>query len=109
MVCASVHEGTPRPVLESMYSGIPIISTDVGIVQEAFGNKQKSFIIGDRENGKNDENIRIVLKEKIIELYNNRELFKELSKENLKSIVDFDGGKTIKDFEKFFDKCLSFE
>lgn len=106
-LCASVYEGTPRPVLESMYSGIPLISTDVGIVQEAFGNKQKYFIIGDRDNGKNDDNIRKILKEKIIELYNNRELFKELSQENLKSIIDFDGGKTIKDFEKFFNKCLS--
>jgi len=106
-LCASVHEGTPRPVLESMYSGIPIISTDVGIISEAFGNKQRDFIIGDRENGKNDESIRKCLKEKIIELYNNRGLFKELSKENLKSITEFDGGKTIKDFEIFFDKCLS--
>lgn len=106
-LCTSVHEGTPRPVLESMYSGIPIISTDVGIVSEAFGDKQKAFIIGNRENGKNDENIRNALKQKLIELYNNRQRFKELSQENMKSIIKFDGGKTIKEFEKFFDKCLS--
>lgn len=105
-LCASVHEGTPRPVLESMYSGVPIISTDVGIVSEALGNKQKEFILGDRENGKNDDNIRKLLKQKIIDLYNNRKLFEELSQENLQSIIDFDGGKTIKEFEKFFDKCL---
>lgn len=106
-ICVSVHEGTPRPVLEAMNSGIPIISTDVGIVSEAFGTKQQEFIIGDRNNGKNDEYIRKQLKEKIIYLYNNRNLFNQLSKENIESIEKFDGGKTIKDFEKFFDNCLS--
>ena len=105
-LCTSIHEGTPRPVLEAMYSGIPIISTDVGIFREALGKRQRAFIIGDRQNGKNDENIRQTLKQKIVELYNNRNLFKELSQENLQSITDFDGGKTIKEFEKFFDKCL---
>lgn len=106
-LCASIHEGTPRPALEAMYSGVPFISTDVGIVREAFGKKQKDFIIGDRQNGKNDDNIRKILKQKIIDLYEKRELFKELSQENLESIEEFDGGKTIKEFEKFFDKCLS--
>lgn len=106
-LCASIHEGTPRPVLESMYCGVPIISTDVGLVSEALGLKEKEFIIGDRENGLRDEEIKKILKEKIIELYNNREKLKELSQENLKSIVEFDGGKTIKEFEKFFDKFLA--
>ncbi len=102
-LCASAHEGTPRPVLESMHSGVPLISTDVGMVPESFGPKQKRFNIGDRENGKNDDIIRLRLKEKITELYNNRHLFKELSTENLNSIKKFDGGKTIKSFDKFFN------
>ena len=106
-VCASVHEGTPRPVLESMYSGIPIISTNVGIVPESFGKLQKEFIIGDRNNGLNDEEVKNNLKDRIIYLYNNRELFKKLSNENLESIKVFDGGKTIKEFENFFDVCLN--
>jgi len=106
IVCTSVHEGTPRPVLEAMYSGVPIISTNVGIVPEAFGKLQKQFIIGDRENGLNDDNVRKNLKEAIIYLYNHRELFKQIYNENLKSIEEFDGGKTIKTFEEFFDACL---
>ena len=107
-VCASVHEGTPRPVIESMSCGVPIVSTNVGIVPESFGSKQKNFNIGDRNNGKNDEKIRQKLKEKLIYLYNNRSIFKELSRENLKSIKKFDGGKTIRDFENFFDNCLKY-
>lgn len=105
-LCMSIHEGTPRPVLEAMSCGVPVMTTDVGIVREALGEKQKEYIIGDRENGKNDENIRRILKEKIIELYNNRDILKELSEENLKSIVEYDGGKIIREFESYFDECL---
>ena len=105
-LCTSIHEGTPRPVLEAMYSGIPIISTDVGIVGEVFGKLQYDYIIGDRENGNNDEEIRKKLKEKIIYLYNNRALFKELSKENMISMKNFDDGKIIKEFEEFFEECF---
>lgn len=39
-LCASLHEGTPRSVLEAMYCGVPLISTDVGIVGEALGVKR---------------------------------------------------------------------
>lgn len=46
-VCTSAMEGTPNPVLEAMASGIPVVSTDVGIVFEAFGDKQKRFMFRD--------------------------------------------------------------
>ena len=49
-ICASKNEGTPNPVLESMASGVPIISTNVGIVRDAFGEKQKKFILKERSN-----------------------------------------------------------
>lgn len=105
-LCTSIHEGTPRPVLEAMSCGVPIITTDVGITREALGKKQQSYIIGDRNNGNNDDNIRKALKDIIINIYHNREILKELSDENLKSIVEYDGGKIIKEFDKFFDECL---
>lgn len=106
-ICCSIHEGTPLPILEAMSSGVPVITTDVGIVREALGEKQKQFIIGDRENGKNDENIKKLLKEKILMLYNNRKLLKELSCENIISVKKYDGGKIIKEFEEYFDTCLN--
>ena len=77
------------------------------LLEKHFGEKQKAYIIGDRENGKNDEEIKNVLEEKIEEIYNDRKILKELSDENLKSIIEYDGGKIIKEFETFFNRCLN--
>ncbi len=97
-VCTSKIEGTPNPILESMACGVPIISTDVGIVSDALGRKQKQMILEERSI-KN-------LKEKILYLINNPKLFKEFSDENLKEIKSWSWEEKMKDFDKYFKKCL---
>ena len=101
-ICTSIMEGTPLPLLEAMSCGVPVITTDVGVVPEALGQKEFEYILGDREYGANDEEIKKKLKEKIIYLYNNREKLEELSKENQESIIKYDGGKIIKEYRKYF-------
>lgn len=64
-ICASRTEGTPRPVIEAAACGVPIISTDVGIVPELIENNDNGWIV--------DRNYDAI-KSKLDWLSNNREI-----------------------------------
>lgn len=98
-VCASKSEGTPLTILEAMAMGIPVISTDVGIVREAFGSLQQKYILNERS--------KECLKAKIKELLNNKEEFRKLSQENLEKIKDWDWQKIAEEYKKFFEKIIN--
>ncbi len=106
-LCTSIHEGTPLPVLEAMYCGIPIVTTDVGVVKEVLGPKEQEYIIGERQNGLKDEEVKKKLKAKLKELYNNREILEELSQENRESIEKYDGGKLKEEFANYLEYALN--
>lgn len=102
-VIVSTLEGTPRPIIEGMASGVALITTDVGIACEVLGPKQKEFILGSRDNGNNDEEIRRNLKEKIKLIYNNRDILRELSKENYEYAKNNDIDHLYLEYKKYFD------
>ncbi len=97
-VCASKNEGTPNPVLESMACGIPVISTDVGIVGEVLGEKQSKYILEERSVE--------CLKEKIKIFMDNLDKVDELVNENLTQIKEWSWQNKTKQFKEFFDDCL---
>ena len=96
-ICASRTEGSPDTVIEAMACGIPVISTDVGIVPEVFGEKQKEFII---------ERTKEELKKKIINLISNKQKLKMLSDENLKQIQKWDWKNQGEKYKEFFERNI---
>lgn len=93
LVCTSISEGTPNPILEAMASGVPVISTDVGIAKDVFGELQRKFIIQ-----RSPES----LIEAIQTMTANPNKLLELSKENLESISTWGWDRVAEKFTEFF-------
>ncbi len=97
-VCASKTEGTPLTVLESMAMGVPIISTDVGVVSEVLGENGKKYILEERS--------KECLKNKIKQLIDNKEDLVKISEENLIRIQNNSWEKICLKYKEFFRNNL---
>lgn len=99
LVCSSEIEGTPNPVLEALASGVPIVSTRVGIVPDALGPKQSRFILPERS----PKAMAAALKE----LAQNRALLAELSAENLNRAPRWDWSESAKGWPDFWQAAMA--
>lgn len=97
-ICCSINEGTPNPILESFACGIPVITTDVGIVRDLFGPKQEPYIMEERSKEE--------LKKKILLFIDNLDDVEAISLENLKQIKKWSWKYKAQDFKKFIEKVL---
>lgn len=85
--------------LSLWHVAFPVISTDVGVVKDAFGEMQKEWILPVRS--------KDTLIDKLRDFYHKRNsVVKCLSSENLQQIKKWDWKVKSENFRTFFDKVL---
>lgn len=95
---ASRTESGPRTVLEAAACGIPVISTDIGLVPELIENEVDGFIV-DRDYE--------VMKKKISWIINNREILPSIGNKIRKKMEDeFNWEKIVFQWTDFFKYAL---
>ncbi|PKL89863.1 MAG: hypothetical protein CVV23_03305 [Ignavibacteriae bacterium HGW-Ignavibacteriae-2] len=97
-ICASRTEGTPRPVIEAAACGVPVISTDVGIVPELIDDGYNGFIV--------DRNYDAI-KSRIQQIVDNKEQLPEMGKRIRKKMEDeFNWQCLISQWTDFFQYAI---
>ena len=94
-LCTSDFEGGPLPVLEAMASGIPVVSTEVGVAQEILINGG-GFLC---EKG-NSKQIAHALEE----LINNRDLYAAHSDKAKENIKELDWGNLKEEYSEMYNR-----
>ena len=80
-----------------MSCGVPIITTNAGIVEKAFGPLQKRYILKERS----VDALKKAIKKMIID-----DKILDISKKNIKMSKHWNFKYKAKDYKIFFDKCI---
>ncbi len=95
-VSSSLREGLPVNILEAMAVGIPVIATDTRGVRDLIKNGINGYVV--KKNDK-DEFIK-----RILELYNDKKLSRNISKNNLKDIKKYDIENILVEMRKIYNR-----
>ena len=96
----SKNEGTPIVFIESQASGLPIVSTNVGGIQDVVNNGETAFL-----SLRKDQNQFV---ENLIKLVNNKELRTKMGKKGLSFVEEkFHPEKYVQQTKQLYDKLLT--
>ena len=99
LVITSSMEGTPNPLLEAMATGLAVVTTDVGVAPEAFGDRQREFIVKERTVDAIAQALRRLLRDPA--------LVQELGEENLVSIRAWGWSIRAQGYRALFEAALA--
>ena len=103
LICTSLFEGCPLPVLEAAASGKPVISTRVGIVPELIQHGKSGFIVDPPRNNGDIRNALEQFETFIMTLKYNTSLCGGMGYKNRDAVMKFDWKEVIPKWGKFFE------
>jgi glycosyltransferase involved in cell wall biosynthesis len=103
LICTSLFEGCPLPVLEAAACGKPVISTRVGIVPELIEHGKNGYIVDPVRTNSDIKDALNWFETYILHLKANNFRCRMMGLENRERVVKkFDWGVVIKEWRKFF-------
>ena len=97
LMCMSLHEGGPLPVIEAMHCGRPVISTEVGIVPEVVEHGVNGWIV-DRS--------RSALTKAIINIVENTALIAKMSGKAHDAVLNRGVSDMANNYREMFDSVI---
>lgn len=98
VVSASYREGLPVNVMEAMAAGLPVIGLNCRGIKDLITNGENGYII-EIDNNACDNFIK-----KILNLYNDSNLYKTISENNVKKVKQYDISNILDDMNKIYKK-----
>ncbi len=98
LICSSLHEGGPLPVIESLACGRPVITTNVGIVPEVVVEGENGFIFPRSRSG---------LRDCIDKILENPNMLEELSQNAAESVSNRKSIDMVEAYEEMFEYVYS--
>jgi glycosyltransferase involved in cell wall biosynthesis len=103
-ICTSLREGTPNPMFEAASCGKPLISTNVGAISEFIKDNHGGYLIKEYQYQQDLERVINEFEEKILLLYNNRDIGLGMGMINrLKIEKDWTWKERVKPFDELFN------
>jgi len=98
-VIPSLYEGLPTTLLEAMFYGKPVISTDLPGIRGVIEDSKNGFVVTPGSSVELSEKINFILK--------NDSLAKKMGRENMKKVKKFYWSRIIKKIESIYEEVLT--